>query len=299
MLGGWRIRSDIPFAGVRPLRRGEDADITISIAPGDSPAVAKNFGQDVIEHSGEGWLIKIRGIADYEIIAGRQIRIWPAAGVAQKDIEIFLFGLAWATLCHQRGLLPLHASAISTRRGIVAFAGRSGAGKSTTAAWMTSLGHDFVTDDMLPISFDRNGIPGARPYLRRFKLQADPITRLSLTPMEIVSETRDNEKYFVPAKNVAEDKWHRLDRIYVLDTGSAESQARIEQITGADSVRALVDHTYYLDYVLDSRRFGDHLALCTRLALKVPVYRLRLPPLLRADACLQTLIGAHVGNAAT
>src|SRR5262245_41882919 len=35
----------------------------------------------------------------------------------QKDIEIFLFGPVWATLCHQHGMLPLHASAIVTKAG--------------------------------------------------------------------------------------------------------------------------------------------------------------------------------------
>jgi hypothetical protein len=64
-------------------------------------------------------------IADFEIRGGRQIRVWPAAAAVQKDIEIFLFGFAWASLCHQRGILPLHARAVVTGKGIPAFAGHS------------------------------------------------------------------------------------------------------------------------------------------------------------------------------
>src|SRR2546429_642560 len=83
----------------------------------------------------------------------------------------FLCGPVWATLCHQRGLLPLHASAILTDGRITAFAGRSGVGKSTTAALMHSLNYQLFADDILPITFDKNSEPGAWPYLRRLKLQ--------------------------------------------------------------------------------------------------------------------------------
>ena len=271
------------------MRGDKNVDILIQIAPGHAPPVAKNWGRGVLEHSGEGWLIKIQGVADFEVIGGRQIRVWPAAGATQKDIEIFLFGLAWATLCHQRGLLPLHASAITTKRGIMAFAGPSGAGKSTTAALMGSLGYELVADDMLPISFNREAVPGAWPYLRRLKLEGGPIAQLALTPAELVSEKLDKEKYFVRPKSVADDKWNRLDRIYLLETDTANSQAPIDQVTGAEAVRALVDHTYYLDFVLDSGLFRDHLALCTQLASKIPVYRLRLSPSLRIETDLGLL----------
>jgi hypothetical protein len=299
-LCGWHTLSDIPLASLPTSARGSNSvDILIKIAPGHSPPVEKKFGRGVLEHSGEGWLIKIQGVADFEVIRGRQIRVWPSAGATQKDIEIFLFGLAWATLCHQRGLLPLHASAIITKGGITAFAGRSGAGKSTTAALMSSLGYELVADDILPISFNREAAPGAWPYLRRLKLQGGPIVQLALTPSELVSEKLDNEKYFVCPKNVADDRWNRLDRIYLLENDSADSRAPIDQITGAEAVRALVDHTYYLDFVLDSGLFRDHLALCTQLASKIPVYRLRLSPSLRIETRLRSLICAHLEDAVT
>jgi hypothetical protein len=298
-LCGWNTLSDIPLTCVpTSARGGESVDVLIQIAPGHSPPVARSLGRDVLEHSGEGWLIKIEGVADFEVIGGRQIRVWPAAGAAQKDVEIFLFGLAWATLCHQRGLLPLHASAIMTKEGIAAFAGQSGAGKSTTAALMGSLGYELVADDMLPISFNREEVPGAWPYLRRLKLRGGPIAQLALPLAEVVSEKLDNERYFVCPESIADDKWSRLDRIYVLESDSADSR-KINKVTGAEAVRALVDHTYYLDFVPDSGRFRDHLVLCTRLASKVTVYRLRLSTRLPIDKKLRYLLCTHLEAAVT
>ena len=123
--------------------------------------MAKNSSGFVFHHTTECSLIRIEDVADFEIRDGRQIRVWPAAETKQKDIEIFLFGPAWASLCHQRGMLPLHASAIVTGAGITAFAGRSGAGKSTTAALLNSLGYELISDDILPVNFDQNSDTGS------------------------------------------------------------------------------------------------------------------------------------------
>ena len=270
----------------------DNLDVLIEIATG-RPPVVNTTGRFVFEHSTECSLIKIQDIADFEIRNGRQIRIWPAVRATQKDIEIFLLGPAWATLCHQRGTLPLHASAIVTGTGVTAFAGRSGAGKSVTAGLLNSFGYELIADDILPISFDQNSTPGAWPFLRRLKLHRDPIIQLALPAGERVSETLDKDKYFVHAKAAGDDKWRRLERLYLLENEQADSSAPIEQITGVDAVRALVDQTYHFKFVIDTQRFGHHLAFCTRLASKIPIYRLRRSPLTDTGERLRFLIGAH------
>lgn len=254
-----------------------NVEIMIQIANGRSP-ITKCTEPFLFQHSAECSLFRREDLADFEIRGGRQIRVWPAAGATQKDIEIFLFGPAWATLCHQRGMLPLHASAIVTGKGITAFAGHSGAGKSTTAALLNSLGYELIADDILPVSFDQHSIPGAWPYLRRLKLHRDPIIQLALTPAGIVSETLDKDKYFVCPKRTSYDKWRRLDRLYLLEHELTDLHVPIERITGVDAVRALVDQTYHYSFIRGTRRFGDHLAFCTRLASNIPIYRLNQPP---------------------
>jgi hypothetical protein len=213
-----------------------------------------------------------------------------------QDIEIFLFGPAWATLCHQRRILPLHASAIATGAGITAFAGHSGAGKSTTAALLNSLGYALIADDILPVGFNQDSIPGAWPYLRRLKLRRDEISQLALAPTEVVSETLDTEKYFVFPKLTCDDKWRKLERLYLLEHAATDSDVAIEQITGADAARALVDQTYHFTFIRGTRLFGDHLAICTRLASRIQIYRLRRPqlPLRDAGEKFGSLIRAHL-----
>jgi hypothetical protein len=299
MLCGWQTRSDIPLTSLpTSVCGGANVDILIQIAAGNPPTM-KSAGRVVFEHSLERSLIRIQDVANFEVRDGRQIRVWPAPGAAQKDIEIFLFGVAWATLCHQRGMLPLHASAIATPQGITAFAGHPGAGKSTVAAMMSALGYQLVTDDILPVSFDRNSIPGAWPYLRRLKLQKDPIIQLALTPTEMVSETLDTEKFFVRPNCIADDKWRRLQRIYLLESDPTCSRISIDRITGAGAVHTLIDQTYHFAFILGSRRLSDHLKLCTKLVSKIAVYRMRRSPSFCAGRELASIICAHLESTPT
>jgi hypothetical protein len=299
MLCGWHTLSDIPLTGVsKSLHGSERIDIHIQLGIGDSP-VAKNGEKVFFEHSAKYSRISIQGIADFEVSMGRRIRVWPAAGALQKDIEIILSGPAWATLCHQRGLLPLHASAVITERGIAAFVGHPGVGKSTIAALLSSLDYELVSDDILPISFDRRSQPGAWPYLRRLKLRNDSIVELALTPTEPVSETWDKEKFFVRPKFAGDDKWSRLERLYLLEVNKTNSRVSIDRITGAEAVRALIEQTYHFAFIRKSGQFNVHLANCTQLASNVAIYRVCRTPSFGAAESLGSAIRAHIKNTPT
>jgi hypothetical protein len=294
LLCGWHTLSDVPLTGVPTSEHlGERIDIHIQLASGGCP-IAKNAGQVVFDHSAERSHIGIQGIAHFEISNGRQIRIWPTVGALQRDIEIVLFGPAWATLCHQRGLLPLHASAIATAGGITAFAGRSGAGKSTIAALLASLDYELIADDILPVSFDDNSVPGAWPYLRGLKLRSDSISQLGFMPTEQVSETLDSEKYFVYSKCAPANRWTKLERLYLLETNPTNSRISIDRLTGAEAVHALVDHTYHFQFIPNSGRLREHLAFCTQLASKIAVYRLHRAPSFDTRRELGSVISTHL-----
>ena len=294
LLCGWRTLSDLPLTSVpEVVFRSAAIDVLIQIAPECSP-IAKKKQPFVFQHSLERSLIRIENVADFEVTVGRQIRVWPAERSTLKDIEIYLFGPVWATLCHQRRILPLHASAIVTRDGITAFAGHSGVGKSFLAASMSSRGCRLVTDDILPISLNQNSVPGAWPYLRRLKLKSDSISAFALTAIEPVSERFDKTKYFVLPKFLAKDEWSALNRLYLLEVDPTVSRVEFDQLVGADAVRALVDQTYHFNFIVGSRRFGEHLAFCTQLASKIGVYRVRRSASLDTGRELGSFICTHL-----
>lgn len=71
---------------------------------------------------------------------GMRVTIEPSSD-NPVDIRALLMGPVQAILWHQRGLLPLHASAVSVNGKAIALAGPSGAGKSTLAAALAASGH--------------------------------------------------------------------------------------------------------------------------------------------------------------
>ena len=40
-------------------------------------------------------------------------------------------------------------------------------------------------------------------------------------------------------------------------------------------MRVLIDQTYHFSFILGTRRLGDHLEFCTKLAANIVIYRLR------------------------
>jgi len=101
------------------------------------------------EHGDGRTLIRHPGGVRFLVEGGDTVH-YDASGVSAGDIGAFLVGSAWAALALQRGLLPLHVSAVRAPAGAVhAFGGTSGAGKSTLAVALGRHGLAFFADDLL------------------------------------------------------------------------------------------------------------------------------------------------------
>src|ERR1700688_3352248 len=94
------------------------------------------------------YLLNIQGVARYLVTAGREIVVDLAAAAPALDVRGYLLGSIFVVLCQQRGLLPLHASAIAGKSGVAAFLGNSGQGKSTLAAHLAQRGFRVLADDV-------------------------------------------------------------------------------------------------------------------------------------------------------
>ena len=81
-------------------------------------------------------------------------------------------------IAYQRGLLPLHASAVAVGDGCVAFCGARGAGKSTLAAALAQAGYPLLSDDLLIVHPGFGTGPMAWPALTRPKLTRQSIELL-------------------------------------------------------------------------------------------------------------------------
>jgi hypothetical protein len=101
---------------------------------------------------------------------GNEIVIDALPGVAENVIRLPLLGMALAAIIQQRGLLALHASAVSVGGRAVAFLGAHRLGKSTTAAAMCARGHTLLADDLAVLDLSGRAplvLPGF-PQLKLF-----------------------------------------------------------------------------------------------------------------------------------
>ena len=131
------------------------ADVTIVQTP--VPEALPNA-----ESSGLAWqcregrvLIAVPCGIRFLVEGGETIRYEAADGVGAADLRLFLLGTAWPVLALQRGLLPIHASAVANGANVHAFVGAAAAGKSTLAAALSARGHAFFADDVVILDPER------------------------------------------------------------------------------------------------------------------------------------------------
>lgn len=173
-LCGWRVRSALPL----PELTAWDSDLAshppdIEIVPGPiaaPPESALVVTPKLCVAGDTAWLV-VDDIGSLSIERGCRITFELHPGVDERRVRPFLLGSGIGLLCHQRAVLPLHASSVAIDGVAVAFAGPGGAGKSTLAAALVHRGHVALADDITVIDAG----PTVLPAFPRFKLHSDSL----------------------------------------------------------------------------------------------------------------------------
>lgn len=103
---------------------------------------------------------------------GGRVDIYPEEGADENAVGFILVGQIAILLLRKVGYPALHASAVQTGCGAVAFLGNHGRGKSTMAACFLRRGATLLTDDILPLRLKDDGVYGG-PSLPIMKVWSD------------------------------------------------------------------------------------------------------------------------------
>lgn len=174
-LCGWRVASAITLPDLAPWT-GDAREPDIVIAVGDVPpleAPVMTTPLVAIDATGRA-RFAVAGVADYIVEAGRRITVAPVGSPDTADVRLFLLGSGLGYLCHQRGILPVHAATVDVDGEAVLLAGASGAGKSTLADAFARRGHAILSDDVSPVEVTA-GRAMILPSLRRVRLWKDAV----------------------------------------------------------------------------------------------------------------------------
>jgi len=249
---GLNIRSEIAIPELPAGAIGSSADPDVVVRLGDVPPIENPI--EYLRHQiqfGSGWIaIDPMDQARFLIREGREIILSPRPGASENGARIFLLGSVFGAICHQRGLLPLHANAVELNGRAYVFCGESGAGKSTLAAYFQQQGFRLLCDDLCVVGFDAAGRPLAWPGVPRLKLWGDALSGLGKTAQGLVSIGWDLDKYHVPIESYAGDGAYPLANIYRIGYATEVRPAAITRLAGIEATNAIFANTF-------RRRFAD------------------------------------------
>jgi hypothetical protein len=233
----------------------------------------------------EGYLLRYNDLADFWIDrTGRQVTCCArTAGVSDLTIRALLLDHVLPLVLALRGKYALHAAAVVTERGVCAFSGDSGIGKSTLAACLSLAGYRLLTDDCLILE-DR-GVVVAAPAHPSMKLCDDALETLmpQATETEPVAEYTTKRRLRLSISGVEfPSEPHPLARVYFLVRGdeaaarTAGVLPRIECLSPRDAFVELVNYGIRIDST-DQEMLLREFQFTERLATSVPMRRLLMP----------------------
>jgi hypothetical protein len=204
--------------------------------------------------------LAVPGVARYQVEHGNSILIEPLAEASPEEIRLYLLGSTMGALLYQRGLFPLHGSAIETRWGAMIFVGDQGAGKSTLAAHFHRKGYRLLSDDVCAVATSGGGLQ-ILPSLSQFRLCPDAYERLGTQ----AGARFDVDKFVVPLGEGYCPDPVLLRAIHVICDQDAETP-KFEVLRGFDRVQTLLKNLYRPHYLKGQETQADLMRLAGRIA---------------------------------
>lgn len=288
---GLRVVSDLPipeWAGFEQPPSSGNADVCIALdgaseqEPGMTPFI-----------TADEYCFYAPEAGSYRVREGREIVVTPAPGAGWREVRLFLLGAAWGALCHQRGVLVLHASAVRVENAAVAFCAHAGMGKSTLAAWLTVHSYALVSDDLCRVDIPAQGQPTMYLSAPRLKLWRDALGALGWSSEPLDRDHFRFDKFHLPWTEDRAAQPLPLRAIYVL----AWDEWSISRLTGQTALRRFVAAATYRGVLLEPMgQLSAHWGRCLELVRRVPVWELQRPRDLSAMDQTVALLTSHWGK---
>ncbi|MGD0294674.1 MAG: hypothetical protein ABSB30_12535 [Terracidiphilus sp.] len=262
---GLRIQTDMECPELAPVSiETENPDVAIQLLPPAANALESLANGYYAVQPGIFRLV-VPGVALYRVEEGRRIFITPLPDVPAEKIRLFLLGSAMGALLYQRGLFPLHGSAVETLWGAMIFVGAQGAGKSTLAAQFYRKGYRMLSDDVCAVADMPEGLQ-ILPALAHFRLCADAYERLGNSP----GVRFDVDKYVVPMGEGYCPHPAPLRAIHIL-VDHDSSTPEFEVLCGFDRVQRVLENLYRPHYLKGQGTQSDLMRMAGLIAQRTTI----------------------------
>jgi len=199
---------------------------------------------------------------------------WPE-NLGVDDAAIYLLGPILGMILRIRGVICLHASAVSVGQNAVAFVGPAGAGKSTTAALFAQHGHSIMCDDLVALSCKEQVF--VQPAYPRLRLWPSSVSFLYGSPdalPKLVDSDPSWDKRYLDLVNCPSDFQTTplpLTAVYILEERTEFSSAPlVKEVTANEAIISLVTNTY-ANYLLDKQMRSAEFKTLVGIVSEIPV----------------------------
>jgi hypothetical protein len=222
-------------------------------------------------------MFQVGEMATFCIEGGRLITVWPLKDADEDMIRLFILGTCMGAILIQRGILPLHGSAVAIDGKAYAIVGESGAGKSTLASAFLSQGHRLLTDDVIAVSLSHDArIPFVTPSYPSQKLWQDSLNKFGMESGDYRSVFGRETKYSVPVSSNFSTDALPLGGIFELvkEESDAIDMVRMEKM---DRFHTMYCHTYRNFLIPRSGLMQWHFETSAAIVNQIGMHRLRRP----------------------
>jgi hypothetical protein len=233
----------------------------------------------IVDLKGRAWglvadrrqaVLSLQGVGTFGIADGSRVDYEADPDAEAGMVEAYLKSTVSALLFAQRGRFALHANSVEVRGRSVAIAGRSGAGKSTTAIRLLQRGHRHLTDDFALLE------PGAdavvlHPTDRGLRLWPATADLLGVDITAAVRPVATSEK--VVLSHPTAEPTH-LRAVTVIKPG--EGAVRLDRLHGGHALAAVLDNAYRIE-ILQRIWPRELFAWAAAVAAVVPAFAVTRP----------------------
>jgi len=268
------IASELKLPGLVAVESGLGVcDVEIS-AVDDIPDLADAAVRESWwQVSPSAFRMEVEDVAIYQVENGRRMLVQSHPVADPAEVRLFLLGSAMGALLYQRGLFPLHGSAVETPWGAMVFVGPSGIGKSTLAAHFHRAGYRLIADDVCAITRDASGRLQVLPAFPHLRLKTDAIGRLYGEFASQPPSHFDVDKLVLPLGEGHASTPVPLGAVHALKDADSGDPS-LTPLRGFESIQSLADNLYRPHFLQGMQTRGDVLRLAGEIAQAAEVVQL-------------------------
>lgn len=293
---GLHIRSEIEFPELVPCSF-QTADVTIRLGKvPDGLQAPETIEMVGVAMNPEEYLLNVLRVAGYYAAHGTTVTVEPYPGADEASIRYFLLSNAMAAIVHQRDQLPLQASGIFHKDGIILLCGVTGTGKSTALKALQAKGYSVFTDEVciLPAPGPEEKTVTAIPAYPVMYLWKDSLAKLDI-PAEKANRLRPHlPRYGIFYHSLFNPEPGPVRQIFLLHTSHLINETEVRKLTPLEAFREIQFTTHRYEQVNAMRKREVHFSRLSALLGSVPVIKILRPGHENTIQQMTELIESHL-----